>query len=234
MNRLEAVSLVEFNHRANRRLLRKASRLPIPALCPRGFLSYPSILVSLVHILATQWHSREAAQSRAVPVMTLSARDFPTTEAPRRRWDSGDRAPLRFVPRLSDGERSGSVRYGWPRARLRSRRLSQILMHIVIHVTQHRSESAISLTSRDLSPGSLDFIRYIAGGRGANARMSTRVLWPIRRMTNPPLVPRRQATHGLHRSDSSIWGLSRPGLTAQVGHAEDAYVAAASMQAAHE
>jgi uncharacterized damage-inducible protein DinB len=162
MNRSEAITHVEFNQWANRRVLSKASRLPIAALRARSSLSYPSILASLVHILDTQWYWREAAQSGTVPLATLSAADFPTMKALRRRWDREDRLLLEFVRDLSDGELSGSVQYRWPRARPRSRRLSQILTHMVIHATQHRSELALSLTVRDLSPGSLDFIRYTA------------------------------------------------------------------------
>jgi len=159
MSRPEAIPLVESDRWADRRDLSKASRLPIAALRARAAVGYPSILDSLVHMLEPQSYRRDAAQSRAVPPVSLSAADFPPLRAPRRRSDGEDRLLLEPVRNHSDGELSGSVQNGWPPARLRSLRLSHTQTRIVIRATQHRSELPLSTTAGDLFPGRLDSVR---------------------------------------------------------------------------
>jgi uncharacterized damage-inducible protein DinB len=158
----EALTLAEFTVWANRRVFNKAARLPRSTLGAPARLSYPSPLATLIHILDTQWYWRVAAQSGVVPLETLTPADFPALASLRRRWDEEDRALVAFIQGLSGASLAGKVRYRWPRARPRSRPLAHILLHIANHSTQHRSELATFLTSRSLSPGNLDFIRFAA------------------------------------------------------------------------
>lgn len=48
--------------------------------------------------------------------------------------------------------------------------VSQILVHVVNHGTQHRAEGAAPLTAEDRSPGELDMINYAEelAGRGGS------------------------------------------------------------------
>jgi len=142
MIRSEAITLVEPNPWAHRRVLSKASRPPNAALRAWAALSYPSILNSLAHLLDTQSYWREAAQSGPAPLVSLSAADCPTLNALRPRWDGEDRLLLESVRDLSDGESSACVQVGWPRPRPQSWRLSHTLTNIVFRATQRRSELA--------------------------------------------------------------------------------------------
>ena len=162
MDHKEAVRLVEFNAWANRKVLARAARLPEAELRRPASLSYPSPLATLVHILDAQWYWREAAESGRVPLATLVPADFPNLKALRARWQEEDHLLLGFVRGMPDGRVSKSVTYTWPRARPRRKRLSDIIMHIVTHATQHRSELALFLTQHGQSPGSMDFIGYVA------------------------------------------------------------------------
>jgi uncharacterized damage-inducible protein DinB len=161
MKKADVVALVEFNGWANRRILAKAARLSIRDLRRPAGLSFPSPLATLVHILDTQWYWREAAQIGILPSKTLEPLEFRTFSALRRRWDEEDRLLLRFVSSRTERQLDGKVTYTWPQARPRSRPLWHIIMHVINHGTQHRSELALFLTTKRLSPGKMDFLDFI-------------------------------------------------------------------------
>lgn len=162
MDRSQAITLVRYNAWANRRVFSKAARLPPRSLQAATSLSYRTAIATLVHILDTQWYWREGAQLGELPVETLRPTSFKTLHSLRRRWDEEDRALLAFVSNLTPRQLSLPVAYAWPRARPRKRPLWHILIHIVNHATQHRSELAMFLTTKNLSPGNLDFLRFAA------------------------------------------------------------------------
>lgn len=165
MNRSQAVTLVEFNAWANRRVFAKAARLSPGTLNGTASLSHPTPIATLVHILDTQWYWREGAQFGSLPIETLGPSSFPSLHSLRRRWDEEDRLFLAFVRSRTDRQLTGTVTYTWPRARPRRRPLWHIMTHVVNHATQHRSELAMFLTTKRLSPGNLDFLdfmRYVA------------------------------------------------------------------------
>lgn len=165
MNRAQAITLLEFSAWANRRVFSKAARLPTRTLHGAAKLSYPTPIATLVHILDTQWYWREGAQSGSLPIETLRPSSFPTLNALRSRWDKEDRLFVAFVRSLADRELAGRVTYTWPRARARRRPLWHIILHVVNHATQHRSELAVFLTTKGLSPRNLDFLDFIRSVR---------------------------------------------------------------------
>ena len=169
MKKADVVVLVEFNARANRRILAKAARLSARDLRRPAGLSYPSPLATLVHILDTQWYWRQGADLGTLPRKTLEPSEFPTFSALRRRWDEEDRLLLRFVSSRTERQIAASVTYAWPQARPRPRPLWHLFMHVVNHGTQHRSELALFLTARKLSSGNMDFLNFITH-KAAKAR----------------------------------------------------------------
>jgi uncharacterized damage-inducible protein DinB len=162
MNPEQAVTLVEYNAWANRRILAKAARLTWEQLNTQAGLSHHTLLGTLVHILDTQWYWREGAQSGQLPIQTLSVADFANLASLRRHWEHEDRLLLDFVGNLSPEQLGGPVTYSWPRARPRTRPLWHILVHIVNHGTHHRSETGGYLAALGHSPGDLDFIKYVS------------------------------------------------------------------------
>ncbi len=104
---------------------------------------------------------RQGARFGRLPVETLSPEDFPTLHWLRRRWDEGDGLLGAFVSSFTDRSLVRTVTYTWPRARPRTRPLWPLPIHVVNHATRHRSELAMFLTTKGLSPGNLDFLGFI-------------------------------------------------------------------------
>lgn len=162
MDKEYAVTLVEYNIWANRRVLNKAAYLSAEELHCETTLSQHTVMGTLVHILDTQWYWREGAQTGRLPVDNLSPADFPSFSSLRRRWEIEDQFLIEYVRGLSKAELKGDITYSWLWARPRSRPLWHILQHIVNHGTQHRSEIGQYLATLGYSPRDLDFIRFVA------------------------------------------------------------------------
>jgi uncharacterized damage-inducible protein DinB len=165
MDRLQAITLVQYNAWANHRLLLKAARLSSADLSAEAGLSHHSVLGTLVHILDAQWYWRTGAQTGLLPHEQLSPSDYVEFRSLRRRWDLEDRLLLEFVSALPADAPLGTVSYRWRGARPRLRPLWHILQHIVNHATQHRSEIGNCLGALGLSPGDLDFIKFVSSAR---------------------------------------------------------------------
>ena len=161
MKKAELLTLVAFNTWANRRILAKAARLAPRALHGKANLSYPSPIATLVHVLDTQWYWREGIQVGILPSRPLIPADFPSLHALRRRWDEEDRLLLGYLSSRTQRQVDGNVTYTWRQARPRTRPLWHIITHVVNHGTQHRTELAVFLTAKKLSPRNMDFLDYI-------------------------------------------------------------------------
>jgi uncharacterized damage-inducible protein DinB len=158
----QAIALVSYNEWANRKLLAKAAAFPVASLKAKAPLSHGSFLDSLLHILDTQWYWREGAQFGLLPAARLVAADFSTLASLRQRWAHEDKLLLEFTRGLSSRQLNSMVSYSWPRARLRSRPLWHILIHIVNHGTHHRGEIGRYMATLGKSPGDMDFVKFIS------------------------------------------------------------------------
>jgi uncharacterized damage-inducible protein DinB len=159
-------TLYDYNYWANRRLLAIAGSLPASDLLAPAGLSHGSLMDTLVHILFAEWlwlvRTQEGhSPGFQSPVAAFGWEDPRTFGALQARWSQEERAMRAYLAGLSDGDLDQVVRYRTMSGIAHENPLWQLLVHLVNHGTQHRSEAALHLTQLGHSPGDLDFIIYL-------------------------------------------------------------------------
>jgi uncharacterized damage-inducible protein DinB len=157
----EIRTLFEYNDWANDLVLDAASQLHHDEYYARSKLNHHSLHETLVHILSAEWIWRKRCEGES-PSILLSEADIPTLEQLVQRWQAERDARRRFVATLDDERLAREiVSYSTTGGAPHSNLLSHILLHLVNHGTQHRSEVAQFLTGHDISPGDLDLILFV-------------------------------------------------------------------------
>lgn len=156
-------SLYNYNSSATRRVLELAGELTAEEFTSELVRGQQSLRDTLVHLADAQqchvsWWSgsmtRDESFARQCPPV-----DYPDIVALTAFWNSVDQETAAFTATLtvdSDLERV------YPRilsdGSTVDRQLLEMMLHVVNHGTQHRSEVALMLTSLGHSPGDLDLI----------------------------------------------------------------------------
>lgn len=153
--------LFEYNFWANARILRAAEglseeQLLAPAPFPSG-----SLRGTLVHTLSAEWIWRQRWQGQ-MPRAMLAAAEVPTMAAIRERWEVEEAALRALLATLNDED------VLQPLAVVNTRGVQQapmplwqLMLHLVNHGTQHRSEAAAMLTAAGRSPGDMDLVLFL-------------------------------------------------------------------------
>jgi uncharacterized damage-inducible protein DinB len=77
----------------------------------------------------------------------------------RERWLTEQQEMQSYLDTLTEETLNGKISYVIPGAK-RERVVWHILIDVIIHATQHRSEAAALLTACGQSPGDFDFIMF--------------------------------------------------------------------------
>jgi uncharacterized damage-inducible protein DinB len=160
MNKADIELLFEYDAWAWNRVLAQAAWLApeqyvAPAPTPQG-----SLRGTLVHGLSAErtWLLRWQGDS---PAALLREEDVPTFEALAAAWEQVRAGLDRFVASVTDAELAATLHYKTTKGAPMANVLWQIMVHVVNHGTQHRSEAAMILTQYGFSPGDLDFIVFL-------------------------------------------------------------------------
>ena len=161
MRASEIATLYRYNDWANQRVLQAAAQLDEECLVAPEPLSHGSLRGTLVHTLSAEWIWRLRCAAGISPSHPLDEAAFPTLAALQRRWQEEAQQLRAFVGGLSDDALNRSIHYTTTDGRPMSSILWHLLVHLVNHGTQHRSEAAVALTSFGHSPGNLDLIVFL-------------------------------------------------------------------------
>ena len=154
-------TIYSYNYWANARILETAVNLSQAQFVAPARMSHGGLRGTLVHTLAAEWIWRKRCQERVFPTIMMAAAEFPTLAALRERWEEEETAMRAYLAGLTEAELNQVVNYATTSGRPMENILWQILVHLVNHGTQTRSEAALILTGYDYSPGDLDLIYYV-------------------------------------------------------------------------
>ena len=149
-----------YNRWATERVLEVAGRLTPEQFLAPGGAGQGSVRDTLVHVLSAQrgwltwWEGslsvEEIFRRQLVPA------DFPDVAAVRAAWEALEQRTQEFVAGLSDAAAARVYAHTLPDGTAWRLPLWLMMLHVVNHGTQHRSEAAALLTGFGQSPGDLD------------------------------------------------------------------------------
>jgi uncharacterized damage-inducible protein DinB len=169
MNIDEIKLLLDYNDWADARILAACAGVsPEQYVAPTGY-GRGSLRATIVHILDNIWQQRITLQGYyKEPLADEAAYDgtelredaFPTLAMLRERWKIEQEEMRAYLDSLNEDTLNGSIQYVIPGAR-RDFVVWHILLDVVVHATQHRSEAAALLTDYGQSPGDFDFTMFV-------------------------------------------------------------------------
>jgi len=162
MNKQDIQLLYKYNSWANKRILDAAAHVTeaqflAPASFPQGGLRG-----TLTHALFAEWIWRTRWLGES-PAHRFKPEDFPTFESLRARWTQEEMALDAFIDSLTDDKLNAPFQYKTTRGDVMENILWHVMVHVVNHGTQHRSEAAAMLTELGQSPGDIDLILFLRG-----------------------------------------------------------------------
>ena len=163
MRAVEIQELFDYNAWANDRVLRAAGRLSPEQFTAPAQASFGSLRGTLVHLLSAEWTWRMRCSAGISPDALLDEASFPTFAVLQARFAHEAQQMHDFVAGLDDAALDGRVRYTSTRGTPFETPLWQVLLHVVNHGTQFRSEAGVVLTTFGASPGDLDLIAFLRG-----------------------------------------------------------------------
>jgi uncharacterized damage-inducible protein DinB len=163
--------LFDYNEWADARILAACAKVsPEQYAAPSAFgTGRGGLRETMVHILDNIWQQRITLQGfYAEPLADEAAYDatelheehLPTFTALQERWLIEQREMRAYIDSLTEEMLNSTIRYVIPGA-VREYAVWHILVDVVIHATQHRSEAAVLLTSYGHSPGDFDFTTVV-------------------------------------------------------------------------
>jgi uncharacterized damage-inducible protein DinB len=172
----ESKLLYDYNDWIDARFLAACSRASPEQYAAPASYGRGGLRATMVHMLDNIWQQRITLQGfykdplgdeAAYDATELHEDAFPTLAALQERWRIEQREMRAYIDSLTDETLNGTIRYVIPGA-VRELFVWHILLDVILHAQQHRSEAAALLTGYGQSPGDYDLIMFVnerAAGR---------------------------------------------------------------------
>jgi uncharacterized damage-inducible protein DinB len=160
MKKSEILTLYRYNAWANARILNAAAQVSAEQFLAPASFSHGGLRSTLVHTLFAEWIWRKRWEGHS-PTEWLVPEDFPSLESLRLRWDTEEKSLLAFVENVDQEKLDSTVHYSRTGGEARENMLWHLMLHLVNHGTQHRSEAAVMLTDFGHSPGDIDLLMFL-------------------------------------------------------------------------
>jgi len=160
MNKQDILLLYQYNQWTDKKILDAVAKVTQEQFLAPASFPYGGLQSTLVHALFAEWIWRQRWEGTS-PSQRFKPEDFPTFESLRARWAEEEKLLMAFVENLTDERLNSKVNYkatdGTPYAEI----LWQLMVHVVNHGTQHKTEAAAMLTDFGQSPGDIDMILFL-------------------------------------------------------------------------
>lgn len=158
MNPDSLITLWSYNEWANARILAQVHQIsPAEYIAPFP-CSFGSLRGTLVHIYGAELVWRLRCLEGISPPAMPAEEDYKEFANLVSAWEQERRRFRALVTRISDGE--APISYLTTNGRPYISPIWQIVVHLINHGTQFRSEAGVLLSRLGHSPGDLDFIFY--------------------------------------------------------------------------
>lgn len=153
-----------YDEWATTKIFDAASGLSQAQFSAEGPIPHGTIQQTLLHMLTVQrrfvswWDGSRSAQ--AAYALTADLATYPDLESVRAYWQQIAEQTRAFVDALTDEDATRRFATTAPDGSEFGFLLWQMMQHVSIHNTQHRSEIAVMLTEAGCSPGDVDLIFY--------------------------------------------------------------------------
>lgn len=162
--------LYDYNDWADLRILATCARVsPEQYAAPTSY-GHGGLRATVVHIVDNIWQQRitlqgyyqePLADEAAYDATELHEDAFPTLAELQERWFTEQREMRAYLDSVTEETLNSTIRYVIPGA-IRERIVWHILLDLILHATQHRSEAAALLTAYGQSPGDFDFTIFMS------------------------------------------------------------------------
>ena len=159
MNKQDILILFKYNQWANAKILNAAANITQDQFLASASFPHGGLRDTLVHTLFGELIYRRHWEGLALPGR-LKPEEFPTFESLLSRWVVEETRLMAFVEELTDEKLCNYLEYLSARGPYQIM-LWQVMVHVVNHGTQHRSEAAAMLTNFGYSPGDVDMIDFL-------------------------------------------------------------------------
>ena len=157
----DLLTLYNYNYWATEKLLKSAQQISHEQFTANTTFCFGSMRGTFVHILSAEWIWRMRCQEGVSPEKMIQENKFPELEPLQSKLAEEKTNMLGYINTLTESDLNRIVAYKNTRGDGLENRLWHILVHVVNHGTQHRSEIAEMLTRYGHSPGDIDFIVYL-------------------------------------------------------------------------
>lgn len=160
--------LYGFNDWADSRLLAACSKVSPEQYAAPDSYGHGGLRATMIHILDNIWQQRitlqgyyrnPLADEAAYDATELHEDALPTFALLEERWKIEQQEMWAYLNTLTEQTLNSTIRYVIPGA-VRQRVVWHILVDLILHAAQHRSEAAALLTSYGHSPGDFDFMLF--------------------------------------------------------------------------
>lgn len=163
MNTADILDLFEYAYQANQQLLAKAAELTPEQFVQGSAFPHGGVRDTFVHILFADWiwRSRLQGNSPKAGDPMPSPGDYPDLASLRSALYEDERQMRAYLAGLQDADLGSKFTYTTSKGIPYQQVVGQILVHVIIHGTQHRAELAQMLTELGHSPGDIDYLDYL-------------------------------------------------------------------------